>query len=154
MSENGVRLNIRKDTLRDWRQEFARHLRALGIEANATPRAVRGECRTRKLDAIYRTQQRGDSRHALERVQAVATSIADGEKIAEPGGTKLTETRRQVQQGWFAISGAVIANGDPALAERIREFVVQMAPPRTEREQIAEQLRRHLEKVPLPEKRR
>ena len=154
VSEEGIRLNIRKDTLRAWRQEFARHLRTLGIEANATPRAVRGEHRTRKLDAIYRTQQRGDSRHTLERVQAVATSMATGEKIVESGRTKLVETRRQVQQGWFAINDAVIANGDSALAERIREFVAQMPPPRTEREQIAEQLRRHLEKVQLPEKRR
>jgi hypothetical protein len=28
MSEQGVRLNIRKSTLREWRREFARHLRA------------------------------------------------------------------------------------------------------------------------------
>jgi Relaxase/Mobilisation nuclease domain len=31
VSEEGVRLNIRKATLRDWRREFARHLRAQGI---------------------------------------------------------------------------------------------------------------------------
>jgi hypothetical protein len=41
VSEEGVRLNIRKATLLVWRQEFARHLRAQGIEANATRRAVR-----------------------------------------------------------------------------------------------------------------
>ena len=42
LGEHGVRLNIRKATLRHWRQEFARHLRALGVAANATERAVRG----------------------------------------------------------------------------------------------------------------
>lgn len=41
VSEWGARLNIRKATLRGWREEFARHLRAQGIEANATRRAVR-----------------------------------------------------------------------------------------------------------------
>jgi len=46
VSEQGVRLNIRKATLRGWRKEFARHLRAHGVEANATERAVRGNvCR-------------------------------------------------------------------------------------------------------------
>jgi len=33
VSEQGVRLNIRKATLREWRQEFARHLRIQGIAA-------------------------------------------------------------------------------------------------------------------------
>jgi relaxase-like protein len=47
VSEQGERLNIRKDTLRHWRAEFARHLRALGVEANATERAVRGQPRRR-----------------------------------------------------------------------------------------------------------
>src|SRR5487761_2678534 len=61
-SEQGERLHIRKATLRGWRQEFARHLRALGVPANATERAVRGENRSPKLDGIYRTDQRRESR--------------------------------------------------------------------------------------------
>jgi hypothetical protein len=40
MSERGERLNIYKATLRDWRRDFARYLRELGVEANATERAV------------------------------------------------------------------------------------------------------------------
>lgn len=35
------RLNIRKPMLREWRREFARHLCALGVSANATRRADR-----------------------------------------------------------------------------------------------------------------
>ena len=42
VSEQGVRLNIKKATLRHWRSEFARNLRLLGVDANATERAVRG----------------------------------------------------------------------------------------------------------------
>jgi hypothetical protein len=38
LSEQGGRLNIRKATLREWRRDFARYLRDLGIEANATGR--------------------------------------------------------------------------------------------------------------------
>lgn len=53
VSERGVRLNIRKATLRLWRADFARHLRALGIPANATRRYVRGETTPRKSDGIY-----------------------------------------------------------------------------------------------------
>src|ERR1700693_6211548 len=35
-SEQGVRLHIRKATLREWRQGFARYLREEGVAANAT----------------------------------------------------------------------------------------------------------------------
>lgn len=146
VSEDGVRLNIRKDTLRVWRQEFARHLRALALEANATPRAVRGENHTRKLDTIYRTQLRGDSRHVRERVNAVAAAMIRGDKLVEPARTRLEETRRQVKHGWLAIREALIANGYPALAERVREFVSQIASPGSEREHIAERLRRQLQR--------
>ncbi len=54
VSEQGVRLNIRKATLREWRKEFARHLREQGVAANATERAIRGETRAPKKDGIYR----------------------------------------------------------------------------------------------------
>jgi hypothetical protein len=43
----------RKVTLREWRREFARHLRDQGIAANATERAVRGDG-TRPPHPIYR----------------------------------------------------------------------------------------------------
>ncbi len=48
MSERGQPLNIRKATLREWRHEFARHLREQDIEANATERAVRGYAQKRR----------------------------------------------------------------------------------------------------------
>src|SRR6516165_6845237 len=66
MSERGVRLNIRKETLRQWRQRFAEQLHREGVVANATERAVRGQPRTRKLDGIYRAAQRGDSAHTRD----------------------------------------------------------------------------------------
>src|ERR1700741_4677911 len=78
MSEPGMRLNIRKATLREWRREFARHLRALGVAANATDRGVRGESRSPKLDGIYRTEQGGESRHTRERAEAVAAQLLKG----------------------------------------------------------------------------
>jgi hypothetical protein len=62
MSEQGVRLNIRKAALRGWRREFARHLRAVGIAANATDPGVRGENRSPKRDGIYRAEHRGETR--------------------------------------------------------------------------------------------
>src|SRR6202050_4426380 len=69
VSEQGLRLNISKATLREWRREFARHLRDQGIAANATERAVQGETPTRPPDAIYRANLRGDSSHTRARAE-------------------------------------------------------------------------------------
>jgi type IV secretory pathway VirD2 relaxase len=67
LGADGKRLNIRRATLRHWRGEFARHLRAQGVAANATPRQVRGQVKPRKTDAIYRATVRGASTHQMKR---------------------------------------------------------------------------------------
>src|SRR6267154_1517715 len=91
VSEQGVRLNISPATLREWRREFARHLRDQGIAANATERAVRGETRTHKADGIYRATKCGDSNHTRARTESVAAELMKGDLRVEPGKTKLVE---------------------------------------------------------------
>jgi predicted transcriptional regulator len=140
-SEQGVRLNIRKATLRDWRREFARNLRALCVAANATERAVRGQGQSPKLDGIYRAEQRGDSRRTQERAEAVARELHKGEPGVEAGKARLLTTRREVERGWRAVSDILVAEGQPALAEQVRRFSAQMPPPRTDRESVAQALR-------------
>src|SRR5437773_5835513 len=78
VSERDERLNIRKATLREWRQDFARYLCELGVEVNATERAVRGKRESSKLDGIYRAERRGVSRDTRERVDGVAGALAKG----------------------------------------------------------------------------
>src|SRR5271167_4579921 len=80
VSEQGVRLNIKKATLRHWRSEFARNLRLLGVQANATERAVRGETRKAKKDGIYRASLRGDSSHLRAQLEAVAAEQLNGNR--------------------------------------------------------------------------
>jgi Relaxase/Mobilisation nuclease domain len=154
MSEEGVRLNIRKPTLREWRQEFARHLREHGIEANATDRAVRGSITNRKPDGIYRAIRRGESTHMRERIQSVHSDLLKGNIRVEPAKTKLLNTRAQVECGWRAVRDLLEYQGKSDLAGDVRGFVDRMPPPRTERERISEQLQKQrrseyvYEKVP------
>lgn len=143
VSEQGERLNIRKATLREWRQEFARHLRDQGIAANATERAVRGESRTHKKDGIYRAAQRGDSTHARARTEAVAAELLEGALRVEPARSKLIRTRNQVERGWRSVSDTLVDQNHPDLAARVRRFIDQMLPPRSEKEQLAASLRRY-----------
>jgi len=149
VSEQGVRLNIRKATLREWRREFARHLREQGIAANATDRFVRGETRQRKLDAIYRPMRdpTQNSTHMQERMESVAAELSKGGLNAETGKSTLLQTRKNLERGWQAVSEILARERQPELAAQAERFVNQMPPPSTEKEQIAarllEQVREH-----------
>jgi len=143
VSEQGVRLNIRKATLRAWRREFARHLRGQGVAANATERVVRGETRAPKKDGIYRAMRRGDSTHMRERVRAAAAEAGMGKGEAEPGKSKLVATRLEVVKGWRALEGLLGQEGHVDLAGRVSRFVPRMTPPLTEREQLVQRVLEH-----------
>lgn len=140
VSEQGERLNIRKATLRGWRQEFARHLRALGVPANATERAVRGENRSPKLDGIYRAEQRGDSWRVRARDEGVGGELHSDRFRAEPGKETLVQTRNEVARGWREVSETLAAQGQIDRTAEIMRFVERMPPPRTDLEMIAEEL--------------
>jgi hypothetical protein len=58
---DGRRLNPRKQDLRRWRERFAEQLRANGVDANATPRRVRGETRRYPDQAVRHMLERGES---------------------------------------------------------------------------------------------
>ena len=154
VSEQGVRLNIRKATLRKWRREFARHLRAHGVPANATERAVRGNSQAAKLDGIYRPEQRGESDRTRARVQGVAQELLAGQLRIENGRARLLDTRKEVQRGWFAVGDILMVEGRVELAHQVRRFAAEMPPPMTDRELIAKNLRspvRHIRDARMPD---
>jgi hypothetical protein len=141
VSEQGVRLNVKKETLRHWRSEFARNLRLLGVEANATERAIRGETQKAKKDGIYRASLRGDSTYTRAQAEAVAAELLKGSVRAEPGKRKLSETRRAVEGGWDSVASLLAKDGHRDLASNVQRFVERMPPSRTERELVAHELR-------------
>jgi hypothetical protein len=144
VSEQGTRLNIRKETLRQWRRDFAEALRAEGIAANATERAVRGVSRTHQKDGIYRAMCRRESTLFEERVQSVANELRSGR--VNPGGGKenLLRTRRYVEQGWASISELLTRDGDLELAIQVRQFARKMPPAYADREWIAADIMQRL----------
>ena len=139
-SDDGQRLYLRKATLRQWREGFANHLRALGVAANATPRYVRGEITPQKPDGIYRARARVESTHWQNRVNAVAQELVQGKLQVESGKAKLIRTRQEVRRGWQALSDELIRQGHPEIAAQVRQYVGQMPKPLTEKEYIAMKL--------------
>ena len=137
VNEQGVRLNIKKATLRHWRSEFARNLRLLGVEANATERAVRGQGMKAKKDGIYRASLRGDSTYVRAQAEAVAAELRKADSHVEPGKRTLVETRGIIESGWRTLAENLARVGHRDLARDVQQFVERMPPPRTEKELIA-----------------
>ncbi|MGA7823281.1 MAG: relaxase/mobilization nuclease domain-containing protein [Steroidobacteraceae bacterium] len=140
MGHDGKRLNIRRDTLRYWRQEFARHLREQGIAANATDRRVRGEVKPQKTDGIHRAAMRGASTHWRQRTVAVARELNRRDVEPEPGKARLLETRQEVLRGWRAVGDQLVMQNQLELAQTVRGFVARMPAVQTEAEWIRSQL--------------
>lgn len=144
MSEQGVRLNIKKATLRTWRSEFARHLRLLGVAANATERVVRGESRKAKKDGIYRASQRGDSTYIRTQAEAIAAELLRGDVRVDPGKRKLVSTRVSIRSGWRDVARLLARDGEGRLASDAARYAEGMPAPQTEREQLAASLHSRL----------
>lgn len=136
LSEEGRRLNIRKATLRDWRRQFAAHLRAQGVAANATERAVRGQVRSPTRDGIYRAAVRGESRHHELRMNRVVQGLRTATPALDPGGAKLRNTRRSVVQGWHAVADQLLNEGRAQLAQQVWKLIGGMPAPQTDDERL------------------
>jgi len=132
MSEQGDRLNIKKETLRSWRAQFAAQLNELGQAANATERAVRGETRTHKRTEIYRAAQRNDSHHVRDADSKALREAEGGTQATDPGLAVMRRTRSYVLAAWLALQSKVRATGDEELARDIGEFADAMPPVQTE----------------------
>jgi hypothetical protein len=141
VSEEGVRLNIKKATLRHWRSEFARNLRALGVGANATERAVRGAIKSPVRDGVYRASERGSSTRMREKAEVVAADLLKGTLRSEPGKVKLLQSRKSIERAWLAVSEILARKGEGELATGVRRFVRRMDPVTTDKERIADEMR-------------
>jgi Relaxase/Mobilisation nuclease domain len=149
VSEQGVRLNIRKATLREWRREFARHLRAQGISANATDRAVRGTTRPKLSDGMYRALQRGASRR-IPTHQGTA-GIERTSSSEASGRVSLLHTRATVERGWRAAAEILERQGQQDIAWYVKRFTEALPPIRTDRELLRDAVKPRERRLPRQE---
>lgn len=147
MSEEGVRLNIRKDTLRRWRAAFAEQLQGRGVTANATERAVRGQSRKALKDGIHRAAERGESTHVHARLRAAEHALVAGSGPApEAGSRRLRETNEQIVAGYHALADHLREQGERTLSEYTRMFAERIRYPATEQELDCQRLREEMER--------
>ena len=139
-NEDGQRLNIRKATLRRWREDFAGTLRELGVGANATPAALRGQPKDRKKDGIYRAVKRGQSTFMRRKVERVADELQHGRLAPESGKARLLATRGHLVEDWGATKALLRAQGQESLAQIVEAYVRRMPAVATEKVVVAKGL--------------
>jgi hypothetical protein len=139
-SEQGVRLNIKKATLRSWRSQFAANLRELGLAANATERAVRGAPSIHKSDGLFRSNQRGRSTRAEQLQREILSEIHAGGFERNAGEERIRQTRGRILNGWQTVAAKLRATGDREFADRIWAFTASMQTPQTERTWLSRQM--------------
>ena len=119
---DGGRLNIQKADLRRWREQFARHLRNHGIEANATPARLRGELSNHQKDGIYRAARRGESRVEWERERRAIRAAEGRSRHQMPGLGRILQTAEAVQRDWLMTRAELEAHGLGRLAADVERF--------------------------------
>ncbi|RQR79270.1 MULTISPECIES: relaxase/mobilization nuclease domain-containing protein [unclassified Burkholderia] len=114
---DGQRLNPRKQDLHQWRESFARQLQAYGVDANATPRIVRGQTqRFPKQAAIWMAAQGMPLRFYSPVIDEEARQV-------------LWEAHLDTLSAWHEIAHALAHSSVPedrAMAIDITNFVSRM----------------------------
>ncbi len=144
---DGRRLHIDKEMLRDWRQDFAQMMRDQGIAANATSRFVRGQTKKPARRATYRARRSRSSYSLREQVTSIASELSKTGTIRDPARPQLVATRKAVVDRWDAVASALDAQGEAVLAGDVRYFARHLPPVRTDRERLAEEFIRHLNRT-------
>ena len=139
-SEQGEQLRIGKPMLGEWREDFARYLRELGVPANATPTQLRGKPKAQRRVGIYRSLKRGRSTFMRRKVEAVAEELCGGRLISDPGKAKLLATRSNVVADWAATAALLRAQGEQSLAREVEAYIRRMPAVATDKELLAKGL--------------
>ncbi|MGN8084122.1 relaxase/mobilization nuclease domain-containing protein [Variovorax sp. 22077] len=154
--EPGKRLYIRKETLRQWREQFAALMREQGVAANATPRQVRGQIRKPLKDAIHHRlralrafgqlpmSERGGRRppktstFMRAKLNSVLQALQARRGNLDAGKEVMQRTRQEVAADWQATADTLRRQGQAELAERVERFVRRMPAVQTDEQRMAE----------------
>jgi hypothetical protein len=150
VGHDGRRLAPGPADLRQWRERFARELRRLGVEAEATPRQARGIVPKSRRSALYNSEARGVEPRIRAAEKREAKKSVQSPPAIQPWEHRI-QARQEAIRTAYLDHAALLASGDAEdqrLARDIQRFVVELPVPLTRRQAIAVELRRVLDQHP------
>jgi type IV secretion system T-DNA border endonuclease VirD2 len=145
---NGKRLTAGPADLQRWRETFARELRRLGIEAEATPRKARGVVIKPAKSAVHRLDQRGAEPRVVRRSR---DELAES-TVSKRGGWEVgIQARQEGIRAAYLARAEELEQGtadEHRLARDIRSFVAGMPVPLNRQQLLASELKRNRHQAP------
>jgi hypothetical protein len=135
---NGLRLAPGPAELQQWRERFARELRRLGVEAEATPRQSRGIIRKSTKTEIYQSERRGHELVFKMNKEGVPKELPQREEWS-----RYIEARQASIAKAYLAHAAYLEDNSPQdrqLARDIRRFVAGAFVPVPRRQDIVEEI--------------
>jgi type IV secretion system T-DNA border endonuclease VirD2 len=152
VGSDGKRLAPGPEDLQQWRERFAREMRRLGVQAEATPRQARGKVQRPDRTPIHRIEQRGKQPKVRQFQSDDAARAARSPRLPEPRDWQHDiQARQESIRRTYLAHAATLAEGDAddrRLARDIQRFVANMPVPLTRRQKMAAELRHVLEQHP------
>jgi type IV secretion system T-DNA border endonuclease VirD2 len=139
---NGNRLQIKRGDPQQWREAFADELDKRGIDAEATPRAVRGIVFKSISQTIRQMKDRGIKLHTTKSMLENIRTLWTQDKHAiqpRPWEANIKAKQKTIRTAWLTLADA-FRETDKALSDKIMAFVDAMPEPITKREMINQKI--------------
>ncbi len=144
-TDSKKRLYIRKATLETWRGAFATKLREQGVEANATPRDLRGATRRPQKIGLYHAERAGRSTVLASKIKEIAVAVQQGEQGRGAWTMAIAKRRMFVVKLYQKAADELRHAGDKELAHAVETFAASLPPVITERDNLGAKLIRRVE---------
>lgn len=145
---NGRRLAVGPADLQLWREGFARELRRLGVEAEATPRKARGIVRKSEVAAVHRITERGAEavivRRRRDEAQWAMASDRDGPHAPVKWERAIQDRQSGIRAAYLKQAELLASSQDSSdqlLGTNLKRFVEAMPVPLTRQQDLALELR-------------
>ncbi|WP_419639717.1 relaxase/mobilization nuclease domain-containing protein [Thiolapillus sp.] len=137
---DGSRLHIKKGDPQKWREQFAKELRVQGVEAEATPRRVRGVVKKPTKQPILHIRKKGKTPYTDKaKVVEAMKSMTSDKVIPEPWKKTITEQQKTIRGAWADLAKS-FGGANPKMANQIKDFLVSMPELTTQNDELKKQL--------------
>ena len=125
---DGRRLHIDEPMLRAWREDFARMMRAQGVAANATPRALRGRNQGHTRTEVLRARQRKSSTSERRRIRGIGKELHETGRIVSSRPRVARRDAQGAAAQWEQVARTLDTQGE--IVARRRRSLLRENPPR------------------------